>query len=456
MNFTLYNRLKLLYTLVATLLFASSFAANDEIIVRLATDVQLLQMSMEPIQNEKADFSNEYLKELRDVLLFDMNNNGMTKVVPSKEAIGFDAPVDFEKCKDRELFYIIKLKMAGKKLAVKVVSVSGKSTKLIEDIVCTGELSSDRKTIHHVADVIHEQLFHKPGIASSRILFTMRQTPSTDPEKPSQWTSEVFESDYDGANRKQLTHENAYIVTPLFALPSIALKNSALIFTSYKIGQPKIYYISSKDGKTRRLTTLRGNQLTPAISSDGTKIAFACDTTGRSDLFLQEFQTSTGSLGKPVQIFTAKGAANASPTFSPDGKKIAFVSNKDGSPKIYVMDIPKKGMTSKDLRPVLISKQCRENSAPAWSPDGKKLAYSAKSGAAPRQIWIYDFDRKQEHRLTDGKGDKENPAWAANSLHLLFNSTDKEITELYLVNLNQPKATKITTGAGEKRFPYWK
>lgn len=456
MNFTFYNRLKTLYTLVATLLFASGFAANDEIVVRLATDVQLLQMSMEPIQNEKADFSNEYLKELRDVLLFDMNNNGMTKVVPSKEAIGFDAPVDFEKCKEKELFYIIKLKMAGKNLAVKVISVSGKSSKLIEDIACTGTLSLDRKTIHHVADVIHEQLFHKPGIASSRILFTTRATPSTDPKKPTEWVSEVFEADYDGANIKQITHENAYIVTPHFVLPSIASKNSTLVFVSYKIGQPKIYYASSKDGKTRRLTTLRGNQLTPSVSSDGTKIAFACDATGRSDIFLQEFQASTGSLGKPRQIFTAKGAANASPTFSPDGKKIAFVSNKDGSPKIYVMDIPKEGMTSKELRPVLISKNCRENSAPSWSPDGKKLAYSGKSGATPRQIWIYDFDRKQEHKLTDGKGDKENPSWASNSLHLLFNSTDKTTTELYLVNLNQPKATKITTGAGEKRFPYWK
>ena len=157
-------------------------------------------------------------------------------------------------------------------------------------------------------------------------------------------------------------------------------------------------------------------------------------------------------------IFLIRTEPFANATFSPDGSKIAFVSNKDGSPKIYVMDIPKEGTKSKDLHPTLISKRCRENSAPSWSPDGKKIAYSAKTGAQHRQIWVYDLETKQEHKLTDGKGDKENPAWAPNSLHLIFNSNDndKGLTDLYLINLNQQEAVKITQGSGEKRFPYWK
>jgi TolB protein len=142
------------------------------------------------------------------------------------------------------------------------------------------------------------------------------------------------------------------------------------------------------------------------------------------------------------------------PNFRPDGKKIAFVSNKDGSPKIYVIDIPEAGMSLKNIHPVLISKRNRENSAPAWSPDGTKIAYCSRQGS-DRQIWIYDFTANQERQVTQGAGNKENPSWAPNSLHLVYNSSDGNKSELYLINLNQSDAIQITSGQGEKRFPAW-
>ena len=120
-----------------------------------------------------------------------------------------------------------------------------------------------------------------------------------------------------------------------------------------------------------------------------------------------------------------------------------------------MMDIPSEKMTIQDIKPTLISRKCRENSAPSWSPDGKKIAYSARS-SGPRQIWIYDVETKEERQLTDGPGDKENPSWASNSQHLIFNLSNKEGSELYLVNIHQPEAVKISAGAGEKYFPIWR
>jgi TolB protein len=102
----------------------------------------------------------------------------------------------------------------------------------------------------------------------------------------------------------------------------------------------------------------------------------------------------------------------------------------------------------------LISKQNRENSCPCWSPDGTKLAYSAKTGGI-RQIWIYDFATQEERQLTSGPGNKENPYWAPDSHHLVFNSTGEESSELYVVNLSQPDAVRITKGPGKKHYPAW-
>lgn len=464
---SIHNKAKALCALVLTLtlsFIAGSLTAEDEIVVRLSSESTRLPIFIEAIQGETSELSHDYLQSLRSIFSFDMNYNGMTAVISPKDKKryqtmsgqeGFDTACDFNKCKDVDVFYVIKMKMDGKSLTSKVISVNGQSVKLIEGITCTGDLSKDRKTIHFLADSICNLLFQKPGIASSRILLTEKKKIQAGPKGEAKWISEIYEADYDGANKKQLTNEDSYCVTPLYVAATDTSKQAALVFVSYKIGQPKIYYASLKDGKPKRLSTLRGNQMTPQVSPDGTKIAYACDSQGRSDLFLQTFNAAAGTLGKPLQIFTAKGAANASPTFSSDGTQIAFVSNKDGTPKIYIMDVPDVNTKLKDIHPQLISKRCRENSAPSWSPDGKKIAYSAKAQGS-RQIWIYDVETEQERQLTDGKGDKENPMWAQNSLHLLFNSNLGDTTDIYLINLNQPEAVKITEGDGEKRFPCWK
>ena len=130
---------------------------------------------------------------------------------------------------------------------------------------------------------------------------------------------------------------------------------------------------------------------------------------------------------------------------------IAFVSDKDGPPRIYT--IPANSY-EKRADAKMITKQNKESSCPAWSPDGTKLAYSAKTNAV-RQIWIYDFKTGEERQLTAGPGNKENPCWAPDSLHLVFNSTDPFSSELFLVNLNQPEAIKLAHGPGKKHYPTW-
>ena len=449
-------------------LFTSILYAEDEIYVQLDQEVPLLPIYVSPIDAGASSFSKEFQKNIRDILVFDLHHNGMTKVltddeIASKQSLkdqtSFDATPPFSKLKQDQVLYLIKLALKENELTAKVISVNSQSFKTISGIELTQNLAQnlaqDRTKIHKLSDTIFELLFGKKGIATSHILYTIKKK-IEGPRGEPLYVSEVYEADYDGHNEQMLTRDNSYIAHPQYVPAPHDQKSSWFLYVSYKIGQPKLYAAPLaaplKGGSAQRLSSLRGIQVTPGISKDAKAFAFSSDITGKADLF---YQTLTGDTeSKPQQIFAAKGAANASPTFSPDGTQIAFVSNKDGTPKIYVMKIPKPNTRLSDVHAALITKKCRENTAPSWSPDGKKITYCARN-SGDRQIWVYDFETNQEKELTQGKGTKENPTWAKDSLHILFNASDGVQTDLYLINLNQPEAVKITKGPGDKMFPCW-
>ena len=377
--------------------------AND-IVVELATESQLKPYTL----HWEGD------PQLKEVMAFDLNHCGY--LTPHGRAA-----------------YQIRAQIEEKSLLVTI----GGANKTIRAPL-TDDFARNRKIVHEVSDAIIKTLFNKEGIASKRLIYTV---------KKSDRNSEVWTSDYDGGNARQLTRDGEFCVTPCFLQG--AKGANGFFYVSYRTGQPKIYMSPLAPGGSQRFSTLRGNQLMPTISPKRDCVAFISDAGGNPDLFIQWFNPATGAVGKPQQLFSAPGAAQASPTFSPDGSKIAFVSNKNGHPRIYLIDVPKPGQRIDNPNPRLITRVCRENTAPSWSPDGTKIAYSAMTDGV-RQIWIYNLLTDEESQLTTGPQHKENPYWAQDSFHLVYNSDD-----LYLVNLNQPASVRITSGPGEKRFPCW-
>jgi len=400
-----------MYRLILLLLTFTAFAAEIEI--RLPTASPIKPAVVFPFTRENTDLDEQYLETLRNIFVFDINTGGFLSVQSSGEH-----------------------KFQGKVSSKQLEMTVGKKT---YPVSLTGKLDADRKTIHRLSDQLHKDLFQSEGVASLRLIYSVR-----DKDPSNQWVSEIWMQEADGAGAKRLTFENTYCITPSFYPHTAGLTDPPFVFVSYKGGQSKIYRAKSS-AKPESLIELRGSQLLPALNRQGTHVAFISDAAGRPDLFIQALD---GSL-KAKQLFSAPRASQASPAFSPDGRKIAFVSDKDGSPRIYCMEV-----VSKRTRVQLITQKNRENTSPSWSPDGKKLAFSAKVDGI-RQIWLYDFETGEESPLTTGPINKENPSWAPDSLHLVFNTDEDEEGELFLMNLHQKETVQITRGSGQKRFASW-
>lgn len=426
---------------------------SEKIVIKLKASDSLLSLYFDTIHIDSEVISKDHANDLQRIALFDLNNNGKMRTLNQSEVPEYKKNRSASEWRALGASYVISAWVREQYLTFSVFSSKDDKICYAEDIKLTGNLDRDRQKVHVFVNNLHKDLFGEDGIYLNKILYTFKTRNVSDPYY-STVSEEIYQCDWDGANTKQMTFEKSHCISPHPVMAKDGKRVEGFFYVSYKNGQPKIFWNKFGEKSAQRLCYIPGNQFMPCMSPKGDKVVFINDAPGNPEVFMQEFKPGVGSVGKPRQIFACKRGVQASPIFSPDGNRVAFVSDKDGSPRIYTMDIPKLGASSSDLKPVLLTKANRENTKPSWSPDGTKIAYVAKVDGI-RQVWIYDFITNQEWQLTQGGGNKENPCWAQNSLHLIFNSVGNESCELYMVNLNQPKAVRIRTEAGVKRFPVW-
>ncbi|MCM8759736.1 MAG: Tol-Pal system protein TolB, partial [Candidatus Omnitrophica bacterium] len=140
-----------------------------------------------------------------------------------------------------------------------------------------------------------------------------------------------------------------------------------------------------------------------------------------------------------LRRLTEKRGINASPSVSPDENNIAFVSDRDGKPRLYIMNQFGLNLRKIDIPSNYIT-------APAWSPDGKYIAYAVRYGTE-MLIEIYDFNTGKRKILTRGKSWSDGPSWAPDSRHLLFTNQEKYINSIWAVDIYTLKTRKIADNA---------
>lgn len=322
------------------LLFPLSLFAESSILVHLETDEMRIPVYISHFSKDSS-ISPDLIQELEQTLQFDLNHNGVTKVIRNSPDLDvlckpsiLGQTDTLSTWKALDIVFVLTATIQNKELAIQIFDFGTQVIHSLSPLSLEGDPLSDRRKMHHLSNSLLKLLFGKEGIATTKILFTLKQKDQLGHE-----IAELWEMDYDGRGARPVTREKTLIVTPSY-LPSKEGEARQAFYVSYKNGIPKIKLIDldqRSPGKT--ISQLRGNQLMPTLSPQCNQIAFISDAAGNPDLFIQPF-AHTGAKGKPRQIYAVPFAAQASPSFSPDGKQIAFVSNKDGRPRIYTLTIP--------------------------------------------------------------------------------------------------------------------
>src|SRR5215213_10006745 len=113
-----------------------------------------------------------------------------------------------------------------------------------------------------------------------------------------------------------------------------------------------------------------------------------------------------------IQRLTNDHDLNDFPAWSPDGKRIAYQSWQNGSFEIYVTDIacssPSQTCTKQPQR--LTSNEANDN-APTWSPDGRYITFSSDRDGKPK-IYIMEADGGNQRLLVSTAGSDLVPKWS--------------------------------------------
>jgi len=288
-----------------------------------------------------------------------------------------------------------------------------------------------RKTAHEFAAELLEDV-GGASLAGTKIYFVTDRT--------GRGIKEIWSMDHDGSNQKPVTNYKSVCTTP-----AVSPDGSKIAFTSYVGGNPAILLHSLETGRRLRFYgPVSAMVATPDFTPDGQEILFSYAIAGWAQIAIANVD------GSDLHRISQVRAIEVEPKVNPKtGAEIVFVSGRGGAQQIFRMNLD-----GTDVRRLTSGEGQASN--PAWHPDGQHIAFAWTRGYEPGNwnIFVMDVATQSFVQLTHGAGRNENPSWAPDGRHLVFSSNRSGSAQIWTMLADGTQLRQLTT-QGRNTMPVW-
>ena len=170
------------------------------------------------------------------------------------------------------------------------------------------------------------------------------------------------------------------------------------------------------------------------------QIAFVSNGTGNKEIFTADFD------GNGPRQVTHNKAITLSPAWSSDGKWLAYTSYQKGKPDLYIRNLAQRRGSVVDRQGI--------NVTPAWVPDKFALAATLSFSGDP-EIYLLTGAGKIIKRLTVSKGIDVSPVWSPDGKAIAFVSNRSGTPQIYMKDLDSGREERLTFEGRYNTTPSW-